>query len=83
MNCWKYNSCGREKGGDKSVELGVCPAAEMDAGEACWLIAGTFCAGKVRGTFAEKKRSCMACDFYQSLSPEHRGRMHTVFESMD
>ena len=36
----------------------------INAGRACWLVAGTFCDNKVSGTFAEKIDTCRNCDFY-------------------
>jgi len=27
MNCWEFNKCGREPGGDNVSEYGICPAA--------------------------------------------------------
>jgi hypothetical protein len=26
-NCWQFKNCGREPGGKKASELGICPAA--------------------------------------------------------
>jgi len=68
MNCWEFKKCGREKGGSKANELGVCPAYP-DHGTHCAWIAGTLCGGKVQGSFAQKVSSCMKCDFY--LSPHY------------
>ena len=65
MNCWEFKKCGREKGGAKAAELGVCPAYP-DKGNHCARIAGTFCGGIVQGTFAMKLANCMKCEFYQS-----------------
>jgi hypothetical protein len=65
MNCWEFKKCGREKGGAKAVELGICPAYP-DHGIHCARIAGTLCGGKVQGTFASKLSNCMKCEFYQS-----------------
>ena len=65
-NCWEFKECGREEGGNKINDLGVCPASP-DRGKDCWKIAGTFCGGKVQGTFAQKKGSCMACDWYKHI----------------
>lgn len=79
MNCWEFKKCGREKGGVKSNELGVCPAYTRGAGQACWLVAGTFCGGKVQGTFAEKEHSCMQCDFYKSFDLAHRTKVRKLF----
>lgn len=32
-NCWEYFKCGREPGGSKVDELGVCPAATEERGQ--------------------------------------------------
>ena len=85
INCWEFKKCGREPGGEKVTELGLCPAAIKEstdgvnegknAGRVCWAVAGTFCGGKVQGTFAEKYLSCMACDFFK-LVKEQEGATH-------
>jgi len=77
QNCWEFKQCGREQGGNKSEELGVCPAATdvrlhgthegKNAGRTCWITAGTLCGGRIQGSFAKKFRSCEACDFYQMV----------------
>ncbi|MGA7878649.1 MAG: hypothetical protein WCA08_23515, partial [Desulfoferrobacter sp.] len=69
VNCWEYKQCGRQPGGKNVHELGVCPAATdasfdgincgMNAGRICWAVAGTCCGGKIQGTFAEKRVSCI------------------------
>lgn len=64
MNCWEFMKCGREKGGAKAKELGVCPAYP-DHGSHCALVVGTLCGGKVKGSFA-KAANCMECDFFTS-----------------
>ena len=63
-NCWEFKECGREEGGKKANDLGVCPAYP-DNGKDCWKVAGTFCGGEVQGTFAQKKGTCMSCDWYK------------------
>jgi hypothetical protein len=65
MNCWEFKKCGREKGGAKAEELGVCPAWP-DHGKNCAHVAGTLCGGRVQGAFATKLASCMQCEFYKS-----------------
>ena len=75
-NCWDFKNCGRHEGGDKAHELGICPASaetKLDkvnhgenAGRSCWVLAGTFCGGKVQGTFAMKIDSCIKCEFFNS-----------------
>ena len=65
INCWEYKKCGREKGGFNVRTLGICPAWPGN-GQQCARVAGTFCGGKVQGTFVMKLLTCMKCDFYQS-----------------
>ena len=79
-NCWEYKGCGREPGGAKEAQMGVCPAATNKAtdgknhgkngGRNCWALAGTFCGGKVQGSFAEKKATCMTCEVMQTIKKE-------------
>lgn len=72
MKCWEFKKCGREKGGARVNELGVC-AAYPDHGKHCARVAGTLCEGKVQGTFAMKLPNCSVCDFYTS---EHYDRTY-------
>ncbi|MFC1746205.1 two-CW domain-containing protein, partial [Candidatus Riflebacteria bacterium] len=65
MNCWEYKNCGREEGGAKAEELGVCPAYP-DHGQDCAQVAGTFCGGVVQGGSKDKIANCIVCDFYNS-----------------
>lgn len=79
-NCWEIKKCGRQKGGGKVKELGICPASTdttsngvnggINAGRYCWAVAGTFCGGKVQGDFAQKKLSCMTCEVYKMVKQE-------------
>lgn len=79
-NCWEHMKCGRQPGGDKVAELGICPAA-ADAsydgihsgkcgGRICWAVAGTFCGGRTQGSFADKRGTCLTCDFYKMVQQE-------------
>ncbi|VVB94886.1 Sensory rhodopsin II transducer [uncultured archaeon] len=63
-NCWEFMKCGREKGGSKAGELGICPSYP-EKGKECWKVAGTFCGGKVQGTQAQKHDTCLVCDWYK------------------
>jgi len=76
-SCWEQKNCGREAGGSKAAELGICPAYSQSAGDGCWLIAGTFCGGEVQGTFAEKEHNCMVCDVYKGWGIAHRAEVRT------
>ena len=77
-NCWQAKNCGRQPGGAKAGELGVCPAATVsnglnggtNGGRICWALAGTLCGGKVQGTFAQKVANCMQCPFYLTVKRE-------------
>ncbi len=83
-NCWEVKRCGREPGGDRAAERGVCPAASDRSydginggkcgGRICWAVAGTFCEGRVQGSFAEKRASCLDCNFHKKVQREERGR---------
>ncbi len=79
MNCWEVKKCGREEGGVKAEELGVCPAYTEGAGEACWMVAGTFCDGEVQSLHAKEIGGCMSCSFYQSFQLEHKAVMQMEF----
>lgn len=80
QNCWEFKKCGREPGGEKTKDLGVCPASTekridnthegKNAGRACWIVAGTFCKGEVQGSFAQKYKNCEKCEFYQLVKKE-------------
>ncbi|TBR15864.1 hypothetical protein EPO66_05365 [bacterium] len=67
QNCWEFKKCGRQAGGAKVGELGICPA-HSDHGRDCWAIAGTLCGGQVQGTYAEKEGNCQKCEFYQKVN---------------
>ncbi len=80
MNCWEFMKCGREPGGEKTDELGICPAAVdtsldgknngKDGGRYCWKVAGTFCKGDVQGTVAMKIFDCIDCEFFKKVMDE-------------
>jgi len=73
LNCWEHKKCGRQPGGPKAQELGICPVTThqpldrahegKNAGRACWAIAGSLCGGKVQGSYAQKLHNCWKCDF--------------------
>ena len=77
--CWEVKNCGRERGGSHALDLGVCPAYSEDAGDACWLVAGTFCGGNVQGTYAEKEKNCMTCEVFRSYDLGHRSKTRQKF----
>jgi len=79
-NCWEHKKCGRQPGGHKAAELGICPVTTYselngahggkNAGRACWAIAGSLCGGKIQGTYAQKLNNCWRCDFMNSVKRE-------------
>ncbi|MBI5384729.1 MAG: hypothetical protein HZA90_08570 [Verrucomicrobia bacterium] len=70
MNCWEFKHCGREAGGAKAKELGICPAYP-DHGAHCAHVVGTLCGGKVQTSLAMKLGNCLNCDFFKSPHYEH------------
>lgn len=80
QNCWEFKKCGREPGGAKTKDLGVCPASTesrldgtnegKNGGRSCWALTGTLCGGQVQGTFAAKVGNCLKCEFYQKVGQE-------------
>jgi nucleoside-diphosphate-sugar epimerase len=89
LNCWEYMKCGRGPG-ESTDQKEVCPVAReyrldgvhggQNSGRACWVVAGTFCGGKVQGTYAKKCKACMSCAFYQQVRAEESEEFQkTVF----
>ena len=90
-NCWEHKNCGREPGGHRAQELGICPVTVREefegahdgkkAGRACWVVAGSLCGGRVQGTYAQKLSNCWRCDFMnlvkQEEEPSPLGFSHT------
>jgi hypothetical protein len=80
MNCWEFKKCGRQPGGQKVKDLGICPATVEqlldgaheghNAGRACWVVAGSLCGGKIQGTYAQKLTNCWRCDFMNLVKRE-------------
>ena len=80
MNCWEFMNCERQPGGAKAGELGICPVTvdeELDgahggiaAGRSCWAVVGSFCGGKIQGTYAQKLKDCTKCAFMALVKSE-------------
>jgi CheY-like chemotaxis protein len=90
MNCWEFLDCGRNPGGAKSAEWGVCPASAesrlngvhggTNAGRACWALPGTMCKGTVQKTLTQKYRICTECDFFKRVQEEEgKDRLDTIY----
>ncbi|MDD3619139.1 MAG: NAD(P)-dependent oxidoreductase [Desulfobulbaceae bacterium] len=79
LNCWEVKQCGRGPGSEGDGHA-LCPAAAetrldsvhggTNSGRACWVVAGTYCGGKVQGTHAAKYDVCKKCDFFQQVAKE-------------
>ena len=90
MNCWEYKKCGREHGGSRCNDLGVCPAATdassdgknsgKNGGRLCWAIAGTLCRGIAKGLHARRMVSCMVCEVFRKVTAEERSNL-TLLDS--
>lgn len=80
LNCWEFTKCGREPGGSRSAEMGVCPAAiaskadgingGKNGGRACWALTGTFCGDVVQSSCEAKMGDCLRCKFYNLVRVE-------------
>jgi hypothetical protein len=80
INCWDYMKCGRELGGKKVAECGVCPAVTYTAfhringgyngGRYCWEIVGTFPESNLRCSHAAQIKDCTLCNFYKLVEKE-------------
>jgi hypothetical protein len=89
VNCWEYLNCGREPGGAKEKEMGVCPAAKeesanglnrgINGGRICWSIAGTYCCGIVQGNMAKKELTCLDCGFFKKVKKEEKGNLSSIY----
>jgi hypothetical protein len=82
-NCWELEKCGRQPGGDKVSELGVCPTALAEkfdginggtnAGRYCWAVVGTFssCESDDQdAALAKRLLNCLTCPFYLRVEKE-------------
>ncbi len=80
QNCWEFFHCGREEGGAKVNEYGVCPAAVdreahglnngVNGGRICWAIAGSLCDGEAQGIHVKEFGTCSDCSFYKKVKAE-------------
>ena len=90
INCWEFTDCGREPGGSKVSELGLCPAAVdasshglnhgINGGRICWAVAGNFADRPIAGTFARENLLCTACDFFRFVQEEEGIERLTVLK---
>ncbi len=82
-NCWEIMGCGRDPGGGRTEQEGVCPAAAesrldtvnrgLNGGRACWGVPGTGCVermGSVPRSGSQKFTRCLECPFFQQVERE-------------
>ena len=55
QNCWEAKNCGREPGGTKVGEMGICPTAIEK---------------RLDGVHSGKNGGCLSCDFYGKILSE-------------
>jgi hypothetical protein len=82
INCWEFKKCGRQPGGHKVKELGICPASVetrangihggKNGGRCCWAVLATNCSGGVvaETRFSQKLAECINCEFYKNTFKE-------------
>ena len=80
LNCWDFQKCGREPGGSRVSELGICPAATntacnginggKNAGRYCWKVAGIMGDGQAKCSCSEKLLNCIECDFFKHVQDQ-------------
>ena len=83
QNCWEYRRCGREPGGSRASEQGVCPVFTkvsltgvndgLYGGRTCFLIEGTYCDGEHPCHLTDKMSVCSKCEFHSQLVFEEYG----------
>jgi len=83
LNCWQFMGCRVQKKDGlfhKICGHYLCPVfmekefdgvhGGINGGRACWIVSRTTCYGTIQGTYEEKYQTCMACDFYLSVTEE-------------
>ncbi len=83
LNCWQYCKCGREPGGERTKDLGICPVTVAtslnginggkNGGRICWSIAGTFSPyrrSQLDCLKIKQIKSCLDCEFHQLVLKE-------------
>lgn len=63
--CWEIINCPVEWREN-------CSAWEFKAGNLCWFVSGTFCQGKLKGSWKEKIKICRQCIVFKSRLPNIR-----------
>lgn len=80
-NCRQFMDCGRQPGGARQTEYGVCPVFTnqkfdgynhgQHAGRYCWMVEGTLCQDRIQGNWAQKMRHCLTKgEFFKHVQQE-------------
>jgi hypothetical protein len=93
VNCWEATNCGRQAGGSKIDDLGICPASEetavngmnngINGGRVCWALTGTLCGGKVQYFETQKWSDCRRCTFFWKVHWEEGAGYSSVGDIME
>lgn len=77
INCWEFKQCGREPGGKRVDELGVCPVAVeasvdgmksgKNGGRVCWVVKNLLELSMEDNSSYEK---CNECGFFKLVMEE-------------
>jgi hypothetical protein len=77
-NCWEVKRCGRGPAGKNNcvvVKDGTFNGIHggVNAGRACWVVAGTGGEAPASGAFAVVLKDCLRCDFFKLVQAEEQG----------
>lgn len=64
--CWKIKRCPKEWRSN-------CIASELNAGQLCWFINGTFCNGRLQDNWKKKIGICRKCQVFQAMFEDLKG----------
>jgi len=92
LNCWEHKRCGREPGGPRAAERGICPAATdstfdginggKNAGRFCWAVTGTLCDDQIQGDLEKKLGDCQRCSVFRRVKYEEGGHFQLLKPGM-
>lgn len=71
-NCWEILKCIKEDCPVRSEKRLNGIHEGVNAGRACWVVAGTRCKGEISGTFAQKMADCRECQVYVTVIDEEK-----------
>ena len=80
INCWDFNQCGREHGGENVNKYGKCHSVQYKSfngingglfgGRYCWHVSGTYQDSEPTCVQLKKVESCDVCEFYLKVKQE-------------